>query len=79
MPTHVEPALRLMRTFANALEESGARIKTLRVRSNLFGFTSRRPQSCKEERTGTVKFMSATMKEEHLYHRMLEAAALDKG
>jgi hypothetical protein len=42
MPTHIEPALRLMKTFARALEEAGAKIKTLNVRSKLFNDLSKR-------------------------------------
>lgn len=36
LPIHIEPALRLMKSFAYALEQVGASIKTMRVRSRLF-------------------------------------------
>lgn len=42
MPTHIEPALRLMKTFARALEEADAKIKTLNVRSKLFNDLSKK-------------------------------------
>lgn len=42
LPSHIEPALRLMKTFACALEDSQATIKTLNVRSKLFNDMSKR-------------------------------------
>lgn len=42
LPIHIEPALRLMKTFACALEDSDARIKTMNVRSKLFNDMSKR-------------------------------------
>ena len=52
LPGHIEPALRLMKTFACALEHSNARIKTLNVRSKLFNDMSKR--KLHEYREGVV-------------------------
>ena len=75
LPIHVEPALRLMKAFAIALEEAHASIKTLNVRSKLFPDVSEKRRNMYEEQLCESDFCAeARPTGTFLFQRMMEAA-----
>ena len=79
LPSHIEPALRLMKTFACALEDSDAEIKTLNVRSKLFNDMSKRKLS--EYREKFSRREEPGLKDEkcQLFQKMIEGASNGNG
>lgn len=71
----IEPALRLLKTFADALEQAGTDIKTLDVRSKLFpGVTEIRMRLCQDKLEPLNRFVGLYPERKSLFKRMLDLA-----
>jgi hypothetical protein len=79
LPCHIEPALKLMKTFACALEDSDARIKTLNVRSKLFNDMSKRKLYEYREKLGRRDEVRAADGKCQLFQKMIEGASNSTG
>lgn len=79
LPCHIEPALRLMKTFACALEDSDARIKTLHVRSKLFNDMSKRKLYEYREKLGRRGEAGTADGRCQLFQQMIEGASNSTG
>ena len=79
LPSHIEPALRLMKTFACALEDSDAEIKTLNVRSKLFNDMSKRKLNEYGEKLSRREEPGMKGEKCQLFQKMVEGASSGNG
>lgn len=79
LPSHIEPALRLMKTFACALEDSEATIKTLNVRSKLFNDMSKRKLNEYREKFSVREEAGFKGERCQLFQKMIEASGDGNG
>lgn len=79
LPSHIEPALRLMKTFACALEDSDAKIKTLNVRSKLFNDMSKRKLNEYREKLSRREEPELSGSKCQLFQQMIDGASSGNG